>query len=227
MIKIIYIEQPRPGYSREYWARRWRMHGGFAMQFREFWDPVRIYIQNDCVADPSAFAGANPTFGGVGELYYDDLPSCQASLATPNMDAIYADGSQVFGRLEAVHLITELKQIEGHRPGRLRIFAYASRPQGMNRSDFNSRLEDSIAACGAGLSTKPVSLAVAHNVEDREMHESVIDFSFDSPEDAIEGHENWLSVADKDEFLASALARAPLKVITHACIIYDTANFGE
>ena len=66
MIKIIYIEQRRAGDSREYWARRWRMHGGFAMQFREFWDPVRIYVQNDCVADCSALAGADPGFGGIG-----------------------------------------------------------------------------------------------------------------------------------------------------------------
>ncbi|MCB2046047.1 MAG: hypothetical protein H6915_06990 [Novosphingobium sp.] len=227
MIKIIYIEQRRAGDSREYWARRWRMHGGFAMQFREFWDPVRIYVQNDCVADCSAFAGADPGFGGVGELHYTDLASCQASLATPNMPAIMADGNQVFARQKAVHLVTEAQDLIGTRPAAVRVFAYASRPDGLDQSTFRARLDESFAASAKAFPVPPVHMSIAHNIEPCGTHESVMDFSFHTMDEAAAGHEAWAAAAAQDPFLAGALARDPLKVVTHSCILYDTDHFGE
>lgn len=226
VIKVIYIEQPRPGDTREYWARRWRMHGGFAMQFREFWDPIRIYIQNDCLADPSAFAGADSSFGGVGELFYADLESCRSSLATPNMDAILADGGQVFARRRSVHLIAETKDILGSRPGAVRVFAYASRPDGMARASFRNGLEQAFADSAAAMAAPPCHMAIAHNLEDRESHESVLDFSFHSLDEAVEGHAAWADHVAADAVLSAALLRVPLKVVTHSCILYDTGNFG-
>lgn len=227
MIKVIYVEQPRLGDTREYWARRWRMHGGFAMQYREFWDPVRIYIQNDCLADPAAFAGADSSFGGVGELFYADIESCQASLATPNMDAILADGGQVFARQKSVHLIAEVKDITGSRPGAVRVFAYATRPDGTARADFQRGLEQAFADSAAAMAAPPCHMAIAHNLEDREAHESVLDFSFHSVNEAVSGHAAWARHVEADAVLSAALLRAPLKVVTHTCIIYDTRNFGE
>lgn len=227
MIKIIYIEQRRPDDSREFWVRRWRRHGGFAMQFAEFWDPVRIYVQNDCVADCSAFAGADPDFGGVGELLYDDLASCQASLATPNMPTIVADGSQVFARQKAVHLVTEARNLIGTRPASCRVFAYASRPEGMDQAEFRARLDESFAASASAFTLPPVHMSIAHNVEPRGAHESVMDFSFHAMDEAVQGHAAWVQAVERDAFLADALGRDPLKVATHSCIIYDTDNFGE
>jgi hypothetical protein len=227
VIKVIYIEQPRPGTTREFWARRWRIHCGFAMQFAEFWDPIRLYIQNDCLADPAAFAGADPSFGGVGELFYADIDSCMASLGTPNMPTILADGSQVFARQRAVHLITETKNLIGRRPAAARVFAYATRPDGMARGDFQRSLEDRFQASAGAFPVSPVHMAVSHNLEDREAHESVIDFSFHTMEEAIAGHAAWAAQVEADDFLSAALLRDPLKVATHAHILYDTDNFGE
>lgn len=226
MIKIIYIEQPREGYNREYWSRRWRMHGAFAMQFREFWDPVRLYVQNDCLADCSAFPGADAGYGGVGELHYTDLASCQASLATPNMRAIMDDGSQVFARKKAVHLVTEAKDLIGTRPAAVRVFAWASRPDGMDQAGFRARLDESFAASAKAFPAPPAHMSIAHNIEPCGLHESVMDFSFHTMDEAMKGHAAWADAAAQDPFLADAMGRDPLKVVTHACIVYDMANFG-
>lgn len=227
MIKVTYIEQPRPDTTREYWARRWRVHGGFAMQFAEFWDPIRLYIQNDCLADPSAFTGMDPSFGGVGELFYSDLDSCMASLGTPNMPTILADGSQVFARQRSVHLITEAKDLLGRRPAAVRIFAYATRPDGMARDAFRRELETSLAASLAAFPEPPFHMSIAHNLEERESHETVLDFSFHTMDEAVAGHAAWANHVDADDFLSAALLRDPLKVVTHSHILYDTDNFGE
>ncbi len=226
MIKVIYIEQPRPGTTREFWARRWRIHGGFAMQFAEFWDPIRLYIQNDCMVDASAFAGVDSSFGGIGELFYSDLASCQASLATPNMATILADGSQVFARQRAVHLIAEVKDLLGCRPAAVRIFAYASRPEGMARPEFQRELETRFDASLAGFAKQPFHMSIAHNLEERDSHESVLDFSFHTMEEAVAGHMAWADFVERDDFLSAALLRDPLKVVTHTHILYDTENFG-
>ena len=227
MIKVTYIEQPRAGDTREYWARRWRVHGGFAMQFAEFWDPIRLYIQNDCLADPSAFTGTDPSFGGVGELFYSDLDSCMASLGTPNMPTILADGSQVFARQRSVHLITEAQDLLGSRPAAVRIFAYASRPAGVARAEFQQKLGTAFKESLAAFSAPPFHMSIAHNLEERESHESVLDFSFHTMDEAIAGHAAWADHVSGDGFLSAALLRDPLKVATHTHILYDTDNFGE
>jgi hypothetical protein len=227
VIKVIYIEQPRPGDTREFWARRWRVHGGFAMQFAEFWDPIDLYVQNDCLANPAAFAGTDASFGGVGELFYPDIDACNASLATPNMATILADGSQVFARARSVHLITETKDLVGLRPGAVRIFAYASRPEGMARGDFQRSLEDSFGTSLQAFPERPFHVAISHNLEERQAHESVLDFSFHTMDEAVAGHAAWAEHVGADPFLSGALLREPLKVVTHSHILYDTDNFGE
>ncbi|MEZ5688773.1 MAG: hypothetical protein R3E21_08350 [Caenibius sp.] len=226
MIKVIYIEQPRPGKTREFWARRWRVHAGFAMLFAEFWDPIQLYIQNDCIADASAFAGVDTSFGGVGELFYTDIDSCKASLATPNMPAILDDGSQVFARQRAVHLITKVKNLIGSRPAGVRVFAYATRPANMARDEFQLSLEDSFRASSSVFVESPVNMTIAHSIEDRDTHESVIDFSFHTVEAATAGHAAWTEYVEQDDFLKVALLRDPLKVVTHSHILYDKDNFG-
>lgn len=227
MIKVTYIEQRREGDSREYWTRRWRRHGGFAMQFAEFWDPIHLYIQNDCIADMSGFEGVDASFGGIGELFYTDMDACQSSLATPNMPTIVADGDQVFGRRRAVHLVTRTRNLMGDRPGTVRIFAYASRPGNMARQEFADRLDTAFEASLAELSPAPVSAATSHHIEDRGEHESVLDFSYNGIEDARAGHAAWLASVGKDEFLDEALHGVPLKVVTHSCIYYDMDRIGE
>jgi hypothetical protein len=231
MIKIIYYEKSRPGDTPEYFVRRWRMHGGFAMQFREFWDPIQTYIQNDCLTDTSAFPGAKPAFGGVGELYYSDLKSCQSSLATPNMAAIIADGGQVFARdKDAVHMIAEVRSVLAGVPGRIRLFVYAARPDGVNRHAFSAALEDAVAACAAkgdGFAASACQISIAHSVEELPGHESVIDFSYNAPADAAAGHASWLEQVANDDFLAGVTGANPLKLVTHSCIYYDKNNFGE
>lgn len=231
MIKIIYFEKSRPGDAPEYFVRRWRMHGGFAMQFREFWDPIQTYIQNDCLADTSAFAGTQPAFGGVGELFYADLASCQASLATPNMPAIVADGSQVFARdKNAVHMIAEVKPVLAGGPGRIRIFVYATRTDGTSRAAFSAGLENAVATCAAkpdGFAASACQISLAHSVKDMPGHESVIDFSYNTLADAVAGHALWLEQVAGDDFLTGAVNTNPLKLVTHSCIYYDMNNFGE
>jgi len=95
----------------------------------------------------------------------------------------------------------------------------------MDQAAFRARLDESFAASAKAFPVPPVHMSIAHNIEPCGTHESVMDFSFHTIDEAAAGHAAW--VAAQDPFLADALARDPLKVVTHSCILYDTDHFGE
>lgn len=228
MINYIYAEKKKPEHTREHFVRRWRIHGGFAMRFPDFWDPIHYYLQNDCVADVSNFIGANRDYCGVGELLYPQIGDYSSSLATPNLPAIFEDGDQLFLRKDAIHLTVESHRIVDRRHAPVKVFIFLQRPTGFDREVFAQMLERrlrSLASGDGGFASIVRQVTLSHSLEATESFESVVDFCCDDLADAYQGYQEWIAATRQDEALNGAICAHPLTLVTHSCLLYNKDNF--
>lgn len=218
MLKIIYAEKRRPELSFARFVRRWRYHGGLAMQDAPFWDPLAIYIQNDALR---GIDGTDQAYDGVGELIYPALAELEALLASPGLASIVADGDQFFSRVDPIHLVVEQWQLRAGHPGAFKIFVFARAPEGMARADFVARWTDRMEALlhGGGDFDR---LACEVNIgaaaaDDHAHYDLVADASFASVADGRLGCADWLGAADGDDLFADSVV-----IAARSYILYDS-----
>ncbi len=92
MIKRISILTRRPEFSPEEFARHWRdIHGPLAQKV----PGIRRYVQNhitEAVHHPDLPPSEN-RIDGVVEMLFDDRAAMDAALASPQAQAMFADGA--------------------------------------------------------------------------------------------------------------------------------------
>lgn len=229
MIKIIYAEGRKPGCSREQFVRRWRIHGGYAMQDAHFWDPMIRYIQNDCVLDVSGFSGADLTYDGVGELFYPDQRACDRSLGSAKLDDIIADGDVFFARDDTIHAVVDVHELRNDRPGAFKIFLFVKRPEATDPSvcgtDWQQRLNAAISKPGS-FSSLVRQVSIAYPVEPDASFDAVIDFSFDTLADARGGYADWVEQMAAEHAAPLLDPAQSVVIVTHSCLLYDTQHYG-
>ena len=217
MFKIIYAEKRRPEMSPTQFVRRWRYHAGMAMLDAHFWDPMVLYVQNDALR---GLDGTDEAYDCVGELFYPTQADVDASLATPGIDAILADGDEFFSRRDQILQVAEHHQLRDGRPGALRIFVFARAPQGMTRSDFTAHYTAALEArlgTGGALDRLALQVALAAATTDEASYAVIADASFDSVADARLGWADWQDMIAADPALADHLA-----IASRSYILYDS-----
>jgi uncharacterized protein (TIGR02118 family) len=99
MIKRISLLQRKAGMSVEAFNRHWLdIHGPLARHV----PGVRRYVQNHVQGSSSRddIADIDIEVDGVAELWWDDAEAMQVSTATPEAEALFADGALFIGRIK-------------------------------------------------------------------------------------------------------------------------------
>lgn len=217
MFKIVYAEKRRPELSFARFVRRWRHHAGLAMQEPSFWDPMAVYIQNDA---QRGIVGTDQAYDAVGELLYPSLADLQASLASPALAPIVADGDTFFSRVDQVHLVVEQRRLRAGHAGAFKLFIFARASDGLARADFVERWSERLNTLLDGVGdfarlAREVTLGRA--TADHDPYDLVADASFDSFEDARRGCADWLAAMAPGELLADHVA-----IAARSFILYDS-----
>lgn len=221
MIKIIYAEKRRAGLTREAFSRRWRIHAGDAMKHADFWDPILFYTQNDALADVAAFAdtgagliGLDPSYDGVGEVWYATQADCDASLAAPGPAPIVADGDHVFSRVDQISMVVEHGWAVDRHHGAVRLFAFIDRPD--DPAELTARLAQLAGGEGAFAATvRQAGLGLA--LTPAPVRAAVLECAYDTVAAAAAGHAALLAQIN----LAPL---RPIQIATHSYLIYDKRN---
>jgi len=217
MFKIIYAGQRRPELSFTQFVRRWRRHAGLAMQDAPFWDPMALYIQNDALR---GIAGTDQRYDGVGELLYPDMAAIEASLASPGMGPIFADGDEFFARVDQIHLVVDQRHLRVGHPGAFKVFVFARAAQGAARADFVDRWTDRVETLldGNGAFARLAQeVTIGSAMADHDPYDLVADASFDSLADARLGCADWLAAMAPDHLIANSVA-----IAARSYILYDS-----
>jgi uncharacterized protein (TIGR02118 family) len=91
MVKAIFIASKKPGLTLGRFFDHWQSdHGRLAAKV----PGLRRYVQNHAV--PSVYADLGHTHDGWSEVWFDDLPSLRAAVASPEWEALREDGSNLF-----------------------------------------------------------------------------------------------------------------------------------
>jgi uncharacterized protein (TIGR02118 family) len=105
MVKALWIAHRRPGLSDEEFFRHWyEVHGQLGAKA----PGVRRYVQNHAIADRSAYdfrGRGGMTHDGWSEMWFDDLPAMRKALASPEWQALSADGPNVFDRSRPMSVV--------------------------------------------------------------------------------------------------------------------------
>lgn len=217
MFKIIYAEKRRPELSFTQFVRRWRRHAGLAMQDGPFWDPMTLYIQNDALR---GIAGTDQAYDGVGELFYPTMAAVEASLASPGLVPIFADGDEFFARVDQIHLVVDQRHIRVGHPGAFKLFVFARAPQGTARADFVDRWTDRVETLldGNGAFARLAQeVTIGSAMADHDPCDLVADASFDSVADARLGCADWLTALANDHLIAGSTI-----IAARSYILYET-----
>ena len=217
MFKIIYAEKRRPELSFTQFVRRWRLHAGRAMQDGPFWDPMAVYLQNDALR---GIAGTDQSYDCVGELYYPAMADVEASLASPGLGPIVADGDEFFSRLDQLHLVVEQRPLRVGPPGAVKIFVFARAPQGEPRTDFIARWTGQVETALDGSSAfarLARTVMIGGATADHDPCDLVADATFDSVADAALGCTDWLAAMAPGGFIADSVV-----IATRSFILYET-----
>lgn len=110
MIKILALLSRRDEISREEFLRHW--HNEHA-ELSHAVPGVRRYVQNVIVQEPARNDMPNHDIAvdGIAELWYDDIESWRAAIASPQGKALHADGATFIGRIKTY--VVEEKVIIG------------------------------------------------------------------------------------------------------------------
>lgn len=217
MFKIIYAEQRRPELSFTRFVRRWRRHAALAMEDGPFWDPMALYIQNDALRD---IAGTDQRYDGVGELFYPDMADVAASLASPGLVPIVADGDEFFSRVDQIHLVVDQRHIRVGHPGAFKLFVFARAPHGTARTDFVDRWTDRVETLldGNGAFARLAQeVTIGSATADHDPCDLVADASFDCLADARLACADWLTAMAPDHLIADSVA-----IAARSYVLYET-----
>lgn len=228
MFKVIYVEKRKPELTFEAFVRRWRIHGGFAMQDPVFWDPISRYIQNDCLVDSANFDKSDGSYDGVGEIFYPSQGDCELSYATSRFSDIVADGDAFFAHTDRIYLKAEVHELLNVRPGAFKVFVFIKRPRDVARHDFFPLYEATqfrILARKSDIAALGRQIAFSVSVTPTDDFEAVLDFTFDTLHDAQRGLADWHSAMSEDDE-SSLFARAPTTTIAaRSCVLYDKSYY--
>jgi uncharacterized protein (TIGR02118 family) len=93
MVKLIVIAARMPGLTPQECSDHWfEVHGPLAATL----PGLRRYVQNHAV--PDMYTRGRMTHDGWSELWFDDLASLRAAFASPQAEALRADGETLFAR---------------------------------------------------------------------------------------------------------------------------------
>jgi len=110
MIKRISLLTRRPELSHEEFVRHWEeVHGPLALAV----PGIRRYVQSH-IREESRRADIPATdieIDGIAELWYDSVEAMAESSATPEAQALYADGAKIIGEIKT--FVVEEKVIIG------------------------------------------------------------------------------------------------------------------
>jgi hypothetical protein len=70
MIKLLYLEKRKPGFTRDQFIKRWRKHGALGMS-TDFWRHALVYVQAEPIS-PAPLPGASDDYDAVAYLGYGD-----------------------------------------------------------------------------------------------------------------------------------------------------------
>ena len=227
MQRLIYAEQRKADLNQAQFVRRWKIHGGFAMRFADFFDPVLRYTLNDRYLLVPSSEGFNDHFSGVGELFYSTPEDMDHSLACPNIAAIFEDGDCVFSRDGTIHLSGPYDEICASPDLGIKIFNFISHGEALSK-DEGIGLIDRLArdfASGLEAGGKRYGVTVTHSFgSDRN---SVLEMGFEHLSEALEGWSVWgkiFSAATVDE---SQAQWESVPVLVRASVMYDEARYSE
>ncbi|MES2492157.1 MAG: EthD domain-containing protein [Pseudomonadota bacterium] len=216
MFKIIYAEKRRPELSFTTFVRRWRQHAGLAMQDAPFWNPMALYIQNDALR---GIPGTDQAYDGVGELFYPTLLDLNASLASPGLVPIMADGDEFFSRVDQIHMVVDQRPLRtGHCAG-FKVFIFARAPQGGGRADFADHCADRTETLLRGqgeFARSARQVTIGQGATQHDPYDLVCDATFDSTEAARLGNAEWLGALRVDGLAADGVA-----IAARSYVLYD------
>jgi uncharacterized protein (TIGR02118 family) len=102
MVKGIFIASKLPGLTHaEFFARWQHHHGPLAAKA----PGLRRYVQNHAI--PDAYANGTQTHDGWAEMWFDDLDSLRAAIASPEWLAVTEDGATLFAQPVGVGVARE------------------------------------------------------------------------------------------------------------------------
>ncbi|MBT7756420.1 MAG: EthD family reductase [Rhodospirillaceae bacterium] len=99
MIKRISLLTRKPELNHDEFVRHWlEIHGPLARHVPGIRRYVQSHIKSESVrADIPA---TDMEIDGIAELWYDDAEAMERSSATPEAQALYADGALIIGRIK-------------------------------------------------------------------------------------------------------------------------------
>ena len=216
MFKIIYAEARLPALSFVGFVRRWRLHAARAMEDSVFWDPMAVYLQNDAVL---GIDGTDPYYDCVGELIYPTLAAVEASLATPGLDEILADGDGCFARTGQIHMVVEEHAVRTGNPGAFKVFVFAAAPSGTSRAAFVASWTDRVGTLLGGTGdfarlAQTVTIGSATALDTR--YDLVADATFATMVDARQGCADWFGAMRADPLIVDHVA-----IAARSYLMYD------
>ena len=87
MIKLVYVIRRRADMTPEAFRKRWLEHAPLVARFAKAMQ-ARRYVQSHTLGTPlnailAGSRGAQPAYDGITEVWWDDVESLTAALATP------------------------------------------------------------------------------------------------------------------------------------------------
>ena len=100
MIKRISLLTRKPELTHEEFVRHWlEVHGPLALSVPGIRRYVQSHIQGESVrADVPV---TDVEIDGIAELWYDSVDAMERSSATPEAQALYADGALIIGQIKS------------------------------------------------------------------------------------------------------------------------------
>lgn len=106
MIKRISLLQRKPELTHEEFVNHWfKIHGALARKV----PGVRRYMQNHIreISSRADIPDLDMEIDGIAELWWDDADAMKVSIATPEAQAMFADGALIIGRIKTFVIAEE------------------------------------------------------------------------------------------------------------------------
>ena len=100
MIKRISLLTRKPELTHEEFVRHWlEVHGPLALSVPGIRRYVQSHIQGESVR--ADIPVPDVEIDGIAELWYDSVDAMERSSATPEAQALYADGALIIGQIKS------------------------------------------------------------------------------------------------------------------------------
>jgi uncharacterized protein (TIGR02118 family) len=197
-VKMIYLAERHPQFTREQWVARWRQHGGFCRTL-PIWDHMRHYEQ--CVAiDGSQFvntsvSGPQPGaagWDGVGMIWFWSMEALGRAIDEPRRLELDAEELETFsGPVAATTLLAREVVLRDMGGVNAKIIAFIRRKPAISREQFSEYWEyrhaPLVLGCG-GSSLLLRKYVLNHTLdatpEPMSAFDGVVEMGFASLEDA-------------------------------------------